>query len=136
MNPSKTTDADSPDKGPGWNGPTLDHPSLLYHASSDANRASILELGLDARFSDAAQTGGADYLGGGGLFFSSKPSHSNSDVWAVDVTGITLERDQATEHEHLGEEWWVSYETDNIAPSRLTLLPKSSQNHIPNPETA
>jgi hypothetical protein len=128
MSSSSSLDIEKAGKidGPGWDAPTLEHPSVLYHASSDANRASILQHGLDARFSDAAQTGGADYRGGGGLFFSSKPSLSNLDVYAVDVVGIPLERDQTTDHGHLDADWWVSYEVDNIPPTRLRLLPATT----------
>jgi len=84
-----------------------------------------LAHGLDAQYSDAALTAGADYVGGGGLFLSSTPSSSGIDVWAVNVEGLALERDQTTDHDHLGEQWWVSYELDVIPVERLRLLPKT-----------
>lgn len=96
----------------------------LYHATARENRDSILCRGLDARFSDAAQTAGDDYCGGGGIFFNSVPSDGGEgiDVWAVDVRGIPLERDQTTAHDHTGEEWWVCYDLEVIEPTRLALV--------------
>jgi hypothetical protein len=110
--------------GPGWDGATLDHPSILYHHTSAKNRDSILRHGLDARHSYAAQAGGQDYDGGGGIYFSSVPGDGGDvwDVWAVDVASLRLERDQTTEHEHLDQEWWVSYEQDHIPAARLKLV--------------
>lgn len=98
--------------------------TFLYHMSSPDNRASIRKHGLLASKSEAAQLA-AEYgeEGGNGIYFSNIPSdEGRCDIWKVNVDGLHLERDETTDHDHLGEEWWVTYSDDVVEPWRLTLV--------------
>jgi hypothetical protein len=103
------------------------HPRILYHGAPRAERASVMAHGLLRSKSETARLakgmGEPDWQDCGGIFFSEKPETPGPyvDVWEVNTAGLTLERDETTEHEHLGERWWVTYDVAAIEPSRLRL---------------
>jgi len=105
-------------------------PSTLYHYSPRENRESIMQHGLMRSSSETAQIakemGEPNWHEAGGIFFSDtyeKPENPEAiDLWEVDVRGLNLERDETTDHDHLGEKWYVDWESESIAPERLNLL--------------
>jgi len=121
-----------------------DRPTVMYHATSPANRESILSHGLQRRFSETAQVakGEEDWEQAGGIFFSTKTKqgepNEGCDVWAVDVSGLSLERDDTTDVPYPedggieGDEWWVTYNED-VPPGRLRLFKPGDPSFLPSP---
>lgn len=100
-------------------------PATLYHVSPIGNRESIIDHGLLLSKSEASAVSRemGEEVEAGGIFFTNTLTHERPhmfDVWEVDVRGLELERDETTDHDHLGEQWWVCYE--DISPDRLNLL--------------
>lgn len=95
-------------------------PKVVYHGSSPENRQSILQHGLLASKSDAAQLGGH-----GVLFFDDKlDTQKGIDEWEVNVEGLDLEPDDTTDISNNpdweGHTWWAYY--GDIPPERLKLI--------------
>jgi hypothetical protein len=92
---------------------------VMYHHTSPENRESILKHGLCKRFDYNADP---EDDGLGGVFLTTKPS-GTPDVWAVDVRGLDLEKDDiaGADTDEFGY-WWVYWGGD-IPPSRLSLKP-------------
>lgn len=90
----------------------LDGKRMLYHSSATTNRTSILANGLLTK---------ADRSGMLAVFLADVPEHQkNLDLWQVDVEGLHLEDDNTTSG---ADNWFMSFQ--DIAPARLTLLPKA-----------
>ncbi len=105
-------------------------PRVLYHVSDRSNRESIFQNGLLRLHSETAELAKSmdepEWEKYGGIFFSDtyrKPDNTEAyDIWEVDTLGLPLARDETTEHDHLGEKWYVDWESDRIDPDRLNLL--------------
>jgi hypothetical protein len=104
-------------------------PRTLYHGAPRSARDSILKNGLLRSHSETAQLakeyGEHGWENYGGIFFAENPettANPQVDVWAVNTDGLTLERDETTDHEHLGERWWVTYSDPVVEPWRLRLV--------------
>ena len=85
----------------------------LYHVSSTANRASILEHGLNPAFGEGVEA----------VFLDAETivPRDGFDVWVVDARDLTVEDDpMRTLGDPAAEHWRAIYET--IPPERLTLL--------------
>lgn len=104
-------------------------PRVLYHYTSRNNRDSIFQNGLLRSHSETAELakeqGEPNWEMAGGIFLSDayrNPKNPAIDIWEVDTLGLPLVRDDTTDHDHLGEKWYVDWESDCIPPERLNLL--------------
>lgn len=91
-------------------------PGRLYHAADPAVREQIREQGLCIRF---------DRTGFGAVFLTDRASVTagkGSDVWSVDVQGLSLDPDWTTDAPADGSlgVWWMSF--SDIEASRLSLI--------------
>jgi hypothetical protein len=93
---------------------------VMYHVTSGQNRTSILKKGLLADL---------DNTGYGAIFLADSPPLiiPGLDVWAVEVSGLSLDEDFTGEPDD--GRWWMHY--GDIRPDRLSM-----RSGIPTPALA